>query len=319
MALRRGATLVGSLFAVLGVLGFSFKAILIKLAYAWYPVDAVTLLALRMLYSVPFFVAMAWWASRAPDTRPFTRGDWVSLAALGCIGYYLASLLDFMGLAYITASLERLILFLYPTVVVILSALMLGQRITRRALIALLLSYAGIALVFVRDLQGATDQAALWIGGILVFASAVLYAAFLVGSVDAIARLGSMRFTSWAMLASTVFVLVHFAATRDLSALSVSAPIHALSLAMAILSTVLPTWLIAESIHRVGANASSLIGTLGPVFTIGLGAVILGEPVYGIQLAGAALVLVGVVVVTLPPRRDQRPAGPPDETAVDKV
>ncbi len=136
---------IGPLFAVVGVFGFSVKAILIKLAYAWHPVDAVTLLALRMLYSAPFFVAMAWWASRAPGTRRLARADWRSLAALGFIGYYLASLLDFMGLAYITAALERLVLFLYPTMVVLLSALVLRKPITRRAVLALLLSYGGIA------------------------------------------------------------------------------------------------------------------------------------------------------------------------------
>jgi drug/metabolite transporter (DMT)-like permease len=297
---------LGPLYAVLGVFGFSLKAILIKLAYRWNAVDALTLLALRMLYATPFFLAMAWWSSRAPGGRdakdaPISRGDWTSLVVLGFIGYYLASLLDFMGLAYISAALERLILFLYPTIVVVLSALVLGQRITRRALVALLLSYAGIALVFARDLEGAPDRTALWMGGAMVFGSAVLYAVYLVRSAGVIARLGSMRFTSWAMLASTVFVLLHFFALRDPALLAVPAEVHALSLAMAVVSTVLPTWLISESIQRIGANASSLIGSLGPVFTIGLGAAILGEPVHAIQLGGAALVLVGVMLVTLRP------------------
>jgi len=296
----RGRAL-GPLYAVLGVFGFSFKAILIKLAYRSDAVDALTLLALRMLYAAPFFLAMAWWSSRAPGARQFSRADWTSLVVLGFIGYYLASLLDFMGLTYISAALERLILFLYPTIVVVLSALLLGQRITPRALVALLLSYAGIALVFARDLAGAPDRTALWIGGALVFGSAVLYAVYLVRAAGVIARLGSMRFTSWAMLASTVFVLCHFAAVRDPALLSVPAEVHALSLAMAIVSTVLPTWLISESIQRIGANASSLIGSLGPVFTIGLGAAILGEPVHAIQLGGAALVLLGVMLVTLRP------------------
>lgn len=294
---------IGPLFAVLGVFGFSVKAILIKLAYAWHPIDAVTLLALRMLFSAPFFVAMALWASRRAGARPLSRADWKSIVVLGFIGYYLASLLDFMGLAYISASLERLVLFLYPTMVVVLSALTLRQRITRRAALALLLSYAGIALVFVRDLEGARDAAALWTGGALVFAGAALYAVYLVAAGGVIARIGSMRFISYAMLASTVFVLLQFAATRDIALLRVPAPVYALSLAMAVVSTVLPTWLIAEAIDRIGANSSSLIGSLGPVFTIGLGVAILDEPVHPMQLAGAALVLVGVMLVTLRPRR----------------
>lgn len=295
---------IGPLFAVLGVFGFSVKAILIKLAYAWHPIDAVTLLTLRMLFSAPFFIAMAWWSSRRPNARPLSRADWSSLVALGFVGYYVASLLDFMGLVYITAALERLVLFLYPTMVVVLSALVLRKPVTRRAMLAVVLSYAGIALVFVRDLQASGDAAALWTGGALVFASAVLYAVYLVSAGGVIARIGSMRFTSFAMLASTAFVVLQFVATRDPALLRVPASIYALSLAMAVVSTVLPTWLIAEAIHRIGANTSSLIGSLGPVFTIGLGVAILGEPMHSVQLAGAALVLVGVMLVTLRPGAD---------------
>jgi drug/metabolite transporter (DMT)-like permease len=302
---------------VLGVLGFSFKAILIKLAYAWHPVDPVTLLALRMLFSAPFFVAMAWWAGRRPAARPITRRDWRALVWLGFIGYYLASLLDFMGLVYITAALERLVLFLYPTLVVLLSALLRGRPITRRAVVALLLSYAGIAFVFAHDLRLGGDTAALWTGGALVFASAFAYALYLVDAGDVIARMGSLRFIAWAMLVSSTFVLAQFALTHDLASLRVPAPIYGLSLAMAVFSTVLPTWLIAEAIRRLGANTSSLIGSLGPVFTIGLGALILGEAVHGIQLVGAALVLLGVALVTLQPSRARdaaakRAAGIPD-------
>jgi drug/metabolite transporter (DMT)-like permease len=293
---------IGPLCAVFGVLGFSFKAILIKLAYREYPVDAITLLTLRMLYSAPLFLAMAVWAQRASRATPTSRADWWRLVWLGCIGYWLASLLDFMGLKYITASLERLVLFLYPTIVVLLSALMLRQPITRRAVAALVLSYAGIAFVFWHDIRFAGDANATLKGGALVFASAILYALYLVQAGGVIARLGSARFIAWAMLASTVFVVTQFLLTRPLAALAVPRSVHAISLAMAVFSTVLPTWLIAESIRRMGANAASLVGSFGPVFTIGLGAMILGEPVHAIQLAGAALVLVGVLLVTVKPR-----------------
>ena len=297
---------IGPVCAVLGVLGFSFKAILIKLAYRDASVDAITLLTLRMLYSAPLFLAMAAWARRAPGAPPTSRADWMRLIWLGCIGYYLASLLDFMGLQYITASLERLVLFLYPTVVVLLSALLLGQPVTRRAAAALMLSYAGIAVVFWHDLRFTGNAGATLAGGGLVFLSAILYALYLVQAGGVIARLGSSRFIAWAMLASTVFVVAQFLLTRPLSALAQPGRIHALSLAMAIFSTVLPTWLIAESIRRMGANAASLVGSLGPVFTIGLGAMILGEPVHAIQLAGAALVLGGVMLVTVKPRAAAR-------------
>lgn len=295
---------IGPLCAVFGVLGFSFKAILIKLAYRDDSVDAITLLTLRMLYSAPMFLAMAAWAQRtspSPPT-PTSRADWLRLIWLGCIGYYLASLLDFMGLQYITASLERLVLFTYPTIVVLLSALLLGRPVTRRAVAALLLSYAGIAFVFWHDVRLTGNANATLTGGGLVFASAVLYALYLVQAGGVIARLGSTRFISWAMLASTVFIVAQFVLTRPLAALAVPRSIHLLSVAMAVFSTVLPTWLIAESIRRMGANAASLVGSLGPVFTIGLGAMILGEPIHAIQLAGAALVMGGVTLVTLKPR-----------------
>ena len=290
---------VGPLCAVIGVLGFSFKAILIKLAYAATPIDAVTLLALRMIYAAPFFCAMAWVASHAHGARPISATDWRALILLGFIGYYLASLLDFLGLQYISASLERLVLFLNPTIVVVLSALLFGKRITRRAVAALVLSYAGIALCLWQDLHFGADRGATTLGAALVFGGAVAYALYLVWSGDVIARLGSSRFIAWAMLASTAFVLIHFALVRPWSALAAPAPVQRLTLAMAVFSTVLPTWLIAESIRRMGAHAASLVGSLGPVFTIGLGAVILGEPVFALQLVGAALVLSGVLLVTM--------------------
>jgi drug/metabolite transporter (DMT)-like permease len=173
--------------------------------------------------------------------------------------------------------------------------------------LALALSYGGIAFVFANDLRFGGDSSALWIGGALVFASALTYALYLVGAGDVIARLGSVRFSAWAMLLSTLFVLAQFALTRDLAALDVPLSIYALSLAMAIFATVLPTWLISEAIRRLGANTSSLMGSLGPVFTIGFGAMILSEAVHWVQLAGAALVLAGVMLVTLGPSRSREP------------
>jgi drug/metabolite transporter (DMT)-like permease len=300
VAVTRGTRWAGALCAVVGVLGFSFKAILVKLAYAWDPsLDAVTLLALRMIYSAPFFAVMAWWAGRGQ--APIAAWDWRMLALLGFIGYYLSSLLDFLGLAYITAALERLTLFLYPTIVVLLSAWWLKKPITRRSVAALLMSYAGIVLAFARELHFAGDSHATLMGGALVFGGAVLYAVYLVAAGPVIGRLGSSRFIAWAMLASTVFVLAQFALTRPWSALTAPPAIQWLSLTMAVFSTVLPTWLIAEAIRRIGANQSSLVGSLGPVFTIGLGAIILDEPVYLLQLVGAALVLGGVMLVSARP------------------
>jgi drug/metabolite transporter (DMT)-like permease len=295
----RGKPWTGSALAIVGVLGFSFKAILIKLAYAWAPIDAVTLLALRMIYATPFFVLMALFATRRRGSAAIGRADWIRILWLGFIGYYLASLVDFMGLQYVSAALERLMLYLYPTIVVVLSALFFGQRITGRVVLALALSYAGILLVFARDLSFAGDPRALWTGGALVFASSFFYALYLVGAGPVIARLGSARFIALAMLASAAFVFTQFLATRPLQALAAPLRIQLLSLTMAIFSTVLPTFLIAEAIQRIGASRTSLVGSLGPVFTIWLGWIILGEPAHWIQLAGAALVLGGVTLVSL--------------------
>lgn len=286
------------MFAVVGVLGFSFKAILIKLAYAWEPIDAVTLLALRMIYAAPFFVLMAVLATRRRGTPAIAGADWMRIVWLGFIGYYLASLVDFMGLQYVSAALERLMLYLYPTIVVVLSALFFKQPITARIVLALGLSYVGIVLVFARDLSFTGDPHALWMGGALVFASSFFYALYLVGAGPVIARLGSARFIALAMLASSAFVFVQFLATRPLQALAAPVRIQLLSLTMAIFSTVLPTYFIAEAILRIGASRTSLVGSLGPVFTIWLGWEILGEPVHWIQLAGAALVLGGVTLVS---------------------
>jgi drug/metabolite transporter (DMT)-like permease len=298
-----GSDLVGPAFAMVGVLGFAFKAILIKLAYASTPIDPVTLLTLRMAYSAPFFAVMAWWATRAPGAKPLARRDWLSISWLGFVGYYLSSLVDFIGLQYVTAALERLMLYLYPTIVVVLSAIFFKQRITGRIIVALALSYVGILLVFARDLALAGDPGALWLGGALVFASSFLYACYLVGVGPVIARLGSLRFIALAMLTSALFIFAHFLATRPLTALLVPARIHVLSLAMAVFSTVLPTYLIAEAIKRIGASRTSLLGSMGPLFTIWLGSWLLDEPVHAIQLVGAALVLAGVALVTLRPAR----------------
>ena len=289
---------MGALLAVLGVLGFSFKAILIKLAYRSAPVDPVALLTLRMLYSAPFFMAMAWWSGRAAGVPPIGRRDALRLAGLGFIGYYLSSLLDFLGLQYVTASLERLMLFLYPTIVVMLSAVFLGKPITGRTLAALALSYGGIALAVVHDIHITGDPHTIGLGAALVFGSAVGYAIYLVGAGGIIARLGSSRFIAWAMLASTLYVSLQFALTRPVAALDLPVSVHLLSVAMALFCTVLPTWMIAESIRRIGASTASLVGSLGPMFTIGFGAVLLGERVNLLQMAGVVLVLAGVMLVT---------------------
>lgn len=284
---------IGLLFAVVGAIGFSFKAILVKLSYR-YGVDAETLLALRMGFSLPFFIVMGVVAGRRA-TQPLDGRDWLWMLGLGITGYYLASYLDFLGLDYISAGLERLILFLYPTLVIVLSALFLGKPIGRRTMLALGMCYAGIGLAVGHDFA-LGERRDVIIGSLLVFGSALSYALYLMGSGVVVGRLGSMRVTAVATAIACVLCLAQFVLLRPLDALLLPWQVYALSLAMALFSTVAPVWLVSESIRLLGAGPASLISTLGPVITIGLGWLILGETVGAAQAAGAAMVIGGVVV-----------------------
>ncbi|MFY3384332.1 DMT family transporter [Paracidovorax sp. MALMAid1276] len=294
---------IGLALAVLAAFGFSFKAIFVKLAYAVpqaAPVDSVTLLALRMLFSVPVFAWVGWRASR--HLAPLALRDWLAVVALGLLGYYGASILDFVGLQYISASLERLILFTYPTLTILIGVLFLGKTASRREMGALLLSYAGIGLAFAHDLHIAGDARAVWIGAGFVFGSAVSYAFYQAGSEPAIRRLGAARFTALAMLVSTVATLAHFVATQPVSTLVQPLPVYGHAVGMAVFSTVLPVFMTSAAIRRIGAPKTALIGTLGPILTIFFSAWLLDEPLTAWQMGGAALVLAGVMLIGARPK-----------------
>lgn len=291
--------LVGVLFALLAAIGFSAKAILVKLAYLD-RVDAVTLLALRMAFSVPFFVGVALW-TRRQHADPLSPPDRMLVVGLGLIGYYLSSFLDFLGLQYISAGLERLILFLYPTMTVVLSALVYKRAIGRSVMAALVVCYAGIALVFFHDLG--TLQGGIVLGASLVFASTLSYSVYLVGAGHAIARIGAARFTAYAMIVATLASLLQFVFTHPLDALAVPLRVYELALAMAIFSTVLPVFLLSLAIRRIGSGRASLLGSIGPVSTILMAYVFLQETISLLQIAGSALVLAGVLLVSVTARR----------------
>ncbi len=293
----------GAWLAILAQFGFGAKAIFIKLAYAAYPtLDAVTLLALRMIFSLPFFLLMVWWARRqAGDTpaAPLTKRDWWLVLFLAFIGYYLSSFLDFWGLQYISAALERLILFTNPTFVVLLSALFLSVRITRRVALALVVSYAGLVLAYWHDLRIADDTGALVKGTLLVLGAALTYAIYLLLGGQLTKRIGSTRFTAYMMLIATVFVLAQFFAIRPLSALDLPMQVYVYCVGLAVFSTAAPVWMMAEALKRLGANDASMIGSVGPIVTIGLGVVFLGESISLLQMLGAALVLLGVSLISM--------------------
>jgi drug/metabolite transporter (DMT)-like permease len=286
---------LGVIFALLAAVGFSAKAILVKLAYL-HSVDAVTLLALRMVFSVPFFIGVAIWAKRQ-HAAPLNTHDRLLVLGLGLIGYYCSSFLDFLGLQYISAGLERLILFLYPTMTVILSALLYKRAIGRKVMAAMGLCYAGIALVFLHDIG--VKEGSVVLGASLVFASTLSYSIYLVGAGHAIARIGAMRFTAYAMVVASAASLLQFVVMRPLTALDLPLRVYELSIAMAIFSTVLPVFLLSFAIRRIGSGSASLIGTIGPVSTIYMAYVFLGESISLLQIAGSTLVLAGVLLISV--------------------
>ncbi|WP_243655691.1 DMT family transporter [Roseateles saccharophilus] len=282
----------GLLLAVLGAIGFSGKAIIVKLAYR-HGVDAVTLLMWRMLLALPFFLALAWWAGR--NQPRLGARDWRDIAVLGFSGYYLASFLDFAGLAYITASLERLILYLNPTLVLLISAAFFHHRIERRQLLALVVSYAGVVAVFAHELH--FEGMGTAIGAALVFGSAVSYAVYLALSGRVVQRLGALRLTGLASSVACGLCIAQFALLRPLSAAWVAEPVLWLSLLNATACTVAPVLMLMLAIARIGAPLSAQVGMVGPMSTILMGFLILGEPMNAWIALGTLLVLGGVFLV----------------------
>ncbi|MBK7417334.1 MAG: EamA family transporter [Dechloromonas sp.] len=270
------------------------KAIFVKLAYP-YGVDAITLLALRMGFSLPFFL----WVGLAEQRygARLSRGDWGRLFVLGCLGYYGASILDFWGLEYISAGLERLILFTYPTLTILIGVLFQGKPFSKREGLALILCYCGIGLAFVHDL-GLGEARNVWIGGALVFGSSISYALYLSGSASMIGRIGAMRFAALATLMSSAVTLLHFVGTHPLSAFVQPMPVYGWGLAMAIFSTVVPVFAQSAAIRCLGAGRSSMFTMVGPLLTIGFGWWLLNEQISLEQMIGAALVVLGILIVS---------------------
>jgi drug/metabolite transporter (DMT)-like permease len=288
----------GIAFAICGVLAFSVRPILIKLSYAAHPVSPTTLLFLRMTLSLPFFLAMGWWMrNRGPR---LTARDWVNVAFLGFIGYYAASFLDFIGLQYVGAGVGRLIMFLYPTLVLVLSFAFLHRKPAARELMALAMSYAGIALVLSTQISPSAPGGKLFLfGALLIFGGALLYAVYLVAGSQVVKRVGSMRFTAYSMMVSAVPAVLQFFVLEPLSALDLPAAVWVYALILATLSTVLAVFLAAEALKRIGANQFALIGAVGPVSVAITSAIGLGEPFTWVQAVGGLLVISGVLLVSL--------------------
>ena len=288
----------GLLLAAAGSIAFSGKAIIVKLAYR-HGVDAVTLLMYRMLFALPMFLLMAWWAGRGKPA--LTRRDWLGVLGLGFSGYYLSSFLDFWGLEYITASLERLILYLNPTLVLVLGWVLFKKQISYRQGVAMAISYSGVLLVFGHEVSLAGTHVAL--GAFLVFSSAVTYALYLSYSGQLVQRLGSLRLAGLATSVACFFCLLQFVLLRPLDTAWVPEPVLWLSALNATACTALPVLLVMMAIERIGPGLTAQTGMIGPMSTISMGVLLLGEPFNAWIIAGTALVVSGVFWVTRPAGR----------------
>ena len=287
----------GMALAILAAFGFSFKAIFVKLAYP-YGVDAVTLLALRMAFALPIFLWVGFTASRG--AAALSAREWAGVVVMGLAGYYGASIFDFLGLQYISAGLERLILFTYPTLTLLFGMALTRRLASRREAAALALCYVGIGAAFWHDLEFAADPATIWLGSGLVFASALCYAIYLTGSAHLIVRIGTARFSAFATLVSTTAVFGHFLGTQPLTSLVQPWPIYGYGLAMGLFSTAMPVFAQAAAIRRLGSARVALVSMLGPLATIAFAGWLLAEPLSLAQLIGAALVIGGVALVSRP-------------------
>jgi drug/metabolite transporter (DMT)-like permease len=285
------------LLAAAGAIAFSGKAIIVKLAYQ-YGVDSITLLMFRMLFAMPFFLLLAWWAGRSQ--APLTRHDVWGVLGLGFSGYYLSSHLDFLGLQYISASFERLILYLNPTLVLILGWVLYKRKITYRQGVAMAVSYSGVLLVFGHEISLVGDN--VFLGATLVFLSAVTYAIYLSYSGQLVQRLGSLRLAGLATTVACFFCILQFVLLKPMSALNVAPEVIGLSVLNATACTVLPVLLIMMAIERIGAGLTSQVGMIGPMSTLTMGVFFLNEPFTIWILAGTALVLGGVFWVTQTPK-----------------
>ena len=286
------ARLHGILFVLGATLAFSSKAIWIKLIYRETSnIDAISIMAMRMAFAIPFYLAVVV-LIRVRQKRPVATGSIGSLVLLAFLGYYLSSFLDITGLAYIPAGLERMILYLYPTMVVIMVARNSGRRIYRGEIISLTSSYFGIALIFLNGL--ATNMPHLLLGSVLVFGAAVSFSIYSVKSVDNIHKLGTMRFTAYTMLIGAAMTLLHFVVSHGMTLPRYNSNVYSLAAMLALTGTVIPSFMMAEGIRRIGADRTALLGSLGPMVTIFLAMEVLSEPVSMIQLVGSAIIVFGV-------------------------
>ena len=288
----------GILIALCGAVLFSTKAILVKLAYRDTPVDALTLLALRMVFSIPFFLGAAAFSSNKSTNVKFTGKEWIYIALIGCLGYYVSSFLDFVGLKYVSAGIERLILFIYPTLTLLMSAIIFKTKIKPLQWLALVITYFGLAIAFFGEVDFNSSQNKNFLfGSVMVFICAFTYAGYIVGSGRLIPKVGAAKFNSYAMSFACIGVLLHFVLFSEVSLFHLPLTVYVYSFLMAVFATVIPSYLVAAAISRIGSDNAAIVGSVGPVSTILLANLFLNETITLWQLVGTACILIGVLII----------------------
>ncbi len=290
-------TVSGFLITLMGAVFFSTKAIFVKLAFKETGVDAITLLSLRMLFSLPFYLVAAWMGAKKVAIKPLTKKEWFYVCLLGIFGYHLSSLFDFIGLQYVSAGLERLILFLYPTFSVLINTYFFKTKLNRTQIIALLLTYLGIGIAYFGELKIDSSNPGFFFGSLMIFLCAVTYSFYLVGTGRMVAKVGATRYTAYAMLSATAGIFLQFLCTRQLSSVPWSPTLLWYGLVLALVATVLPSFMMSNGMKRIGSNNVSIITSIGPVSTIIQAHFFLGESILPTQVFGTILVIIGVLLI----------------------
>ena len=300
---KHSISLAGFFIAFIGAVLFSTKAIIVKKAFANVHVDALTLLTLRMIFSLPFYLVIAFIVSSQKANIKMTSKEWLATIGLGLFGYYLSSLFDFIGLQYISAGLERLILFLYPSFAVLINAIFFKQAIKRIQLCALVVSYIGIGIAYFGEIQVDTGNPNFYWGSFLIFLCSITYATYIAGSGQVIPKVGASKFTAYALLSSTAGVFLHFILRGDYGALQQGNDLWWYGIMLALVATVIPTFMLSFALKKIGANNVVIISSIGPVSTIIQAHIILGEPVFTEQIFGTVLVLAGILLLSIKPKK----------------
>ena len=296
---KQPITIIGFLIAFVGAILFSTKAIIVKKAFADVQVDALTLLTIRMVFSLPFYLVTAFIISRQQSNVKLTSKQWGAVVVLGVFGYYLSSLFDFIGLQYISAGLERLILFLYPTFTVLIGIFVFKQTLYRNQVWALILTYAGIGIAYYGELRLDTDNPNFFWGSFLIFLCAITYAIYIAGSGRVIPKIGATKFTTYALLTSTLGVFLHFVIRGQYDSIQQGMDLWWYGILLALVATVIPTYMLSFALKKIGSSNVAIISSVGPVSTIMQAHYFLGEPVFTEQVIGTALVLAGVLLISL--------------------